>query len=219
MLNAVKIGTSALNLKYVDVSHRKYNIVKRGLDILISGIAIVILCLPMLVLMLCIYIDDPGKVIFAQTRIGRNAEPFRIYKIRTMVASTPGNLSAAEFRDADRYVTRLGSLLRKASLDELPQLLNVFKGDMSIVGPRPLIAEESKIHLLRKQYGIYQTRPGITGLAQINGRNNLSTRSKVAWEVKYLENYGFATDLRILLRTIPKILCGADVNRDFGKSA
>lgn len=208
-----------MDLKYVDVSHRKYSIVKRAMDILISSIAILILCIPMLLLMLCIYIDDPGKVIFAQSRIGRGAKPFRIYKIRTMVASTPGNLSAREFRDADRYVTRMGALLRKASLDELPQLLNVFKGDMSIVGPRPLIAEESKIHALRKQYGIYQTRPGITGLAQINGRNNISSREKVAWEVRYLEQYGFFTDLRILLGTIPKILCGADVTRDFTKAA
>lgn len=219
LVNAVKSETSQLDLKYVDVSHRKYSIVKRAMDILISSIAILILCIPMLLLMLCIYIDDPGKVIFAQSRIGRNAKPFRIYKIRTMVASTPGNLSAREFRDADRYVTRMGALLRKASLDELPQLLNVFKGDMSIVGPRPLIAEESKIHALRKQYGIYQTRPGITGLAQIHGRNNISSREKVAWEVRYLEKYGFATDLRILLGTIPKILCGADVTRDFSKAA
>ena len=219
LVNAVKSETSQMDLKYVDVSHRKYSIVKRAMDILISSIAILILCIPMLLLMLCIYIDDPGKVIFAQSRIGRNAKPFRIYKIRTMVASTPGNMSAREFRDADRYVTRMGALLRKASLDELPQLLNVFKGDMSIVGPRPLIAEESKIHALRKQYGIYQTRPGITGLAQINGRNNISSREKVAWEVRYLEQYGFFTDLRILLGTIPKILCGADVTRDFTKAA
>lgn len=219
LVNAVKSETSQMDLKYVDVSHRKYSIVKRAMDILISSIAILILCIPMLLLMLCIYIDDPGKVIFAQSRIGRGAKPFRIYKIRTMVASTPGNLSAREFRDADRYVTRMGALLRKASLDELPQLLNVFKGDMSIVGPRPLIAEESKIHALRKQYGIYQTRPGITGLAQINGRNNISSREKVAWEVRYLEQYGFFTDLRILLGTIPKILCGADVTRDFTKAA
>lgn len=219
LVNAVKSETSQLDLRYVDVSHRKYSIVKRAMDILISSIAILILCIPMLLLMLCIYIDDPGKVIFAQSRIGRGAKPFRIYKIRTMVASTPGNLSAREFRDADRYVTRMGALLRKASLDELPQLLNVFKGDMSIVGPRPLIAEESKIHALRKQYGIYQTRPGITGLAQINGRNNISSREKVAWEVRYLEQYGFFTDLRILLGTIPKILCGADVTRDFTKAA
>lgn len=218
MLHAIKNEAVQLDLRYVDVSHRSYNSVKRVLDILISGAAILVLCIPMLLLMLLIYIDDPGKVIFAQNRIGRNAKPFRIYKIRTMVASTPGNLSAREFRDADRYVTRMGALLRKASLDELPQLLNVFKGDMSIVGPRPLIAEESKIHALRKQYGIYQTRPGITGLAQIHGRNNLSTHKKVAWEVRYLEHYGFWTDLRILFSTIPKILCGADVTRDFGES-
>lgn len=206
------------DLAYIDVSHRKYNIAKRGIDILISAFAMLILLLPMLALMLCVYIDDPGRVIFAQARIGKNGRPFKIYKIRTMVASTPGNLSAAEFRNADRFVTRMGGFLRKTSLDEIPQLINVLKGDMSIVGPRPLIAEESRIHELRTLYGVYQTRPGITGLAQINGRNNISNNSKVRWEVKYLENYGLKEDLRIMFATVPKILCGADVKvKDFEK--
>jgi len=165
----------------------------------------------MLILMMCVYIDDPGKVIFAQNRVGKDGKLFKIYKIRTMRASAPGNLSAAEFRHADQFVTRMGGLLRKFSLDELPQLMNVLKGDMSIIGPRPLIAEESRIHELRMQFGVYQTRPGITGLAQINGRNNISVSGKVRWEVKYLENYGFKEDFRILFSTIPKILLGTDV--------
>ena len=86
---------------------------------------------------------------------------------------------------------------------------------MSIIGPRPIIAEESRIHELRKRYGVYQTRPGITGLAQINGRNNISTTQKVWWEVKYLQNFSFKTDFKILFATVPKILCGADVTKDF----
>lgn len=206
---------SLQGLRYIDVSHRKYNAIKRILDICISLAAMIVLLIPMAIIMLLVYIDDPGKVIFSQERIGLHGQIFRIYKIRTMVASTPGNLSADEFRDADRYVTRMGALLRKASLDELPQLLNVLKGEMSIIGPRPLIAEESKIHELRTRYGVYQTRPGITGLAQINGRNNISTKNKVRWEVKYLENYGFITDFKILFNTVPKIICGVDVVKNF----
>ena len=199
------------DLQYIDVSNRKYNTVKRILDIIISVAALLVLIIPMLILLMCVYIDDPGKAIFAQNRVGKDGKLFKIYKIRTMLVSAPGNLSAAEFRDADRFVTRMGTLLRKFSLDELPQLFNVLKGDMSIIGPRPLIAEENRIHELRMQYGVYQTRPGITGLAQINGRNNVSTSGKVRWEVRYLENYGFKQDFGILFCTIPKILLGTDV--------
>lgn len=199
------------DLQYIDVSKSKYHPFKRILDIVISGIALLVLFIPMVILMLCVYIDDPGKIIFAQNRVGKDGKLFKIYKIRTMVAAAPGNLSAAEFRNADRFVTRMGVLLRKFSLDELPQLVNVLKGDMSIIGPRPLIAEESRIHELRTQFGVYQTRPGITGLAQINGRNNISVSTKVRWEVKYLENYGFKEDFCILFSTIPKILLGTDV--------
>lgn len=205
-------------LQYIDVSNRKYHIVKRVLDIMISAFALILLCIPMLILMMCVYIDDPGRVIFAQNRVGKDGKLFKIYKIRTMLASAPGNLSAAEFRHADQFVTRMGNWLRKLSLDELPQLVNVLKGDMSIIGPRPLIAEESRIHELRMNYGVYQTRPGITGLAQINGRNNISVTDKVRWEVKYLEGYGFKQDMQILFSTIPKILCGADVTvKEFEK--
>lgn len=209
--NARLQSSKLQDLRYIDVSNRKYHIVKRAMDIVISALALLVLLIPMLILMMCVYLDDPGKVIFAQNRVGKDGKLFKIYKLRTMVASAPGNLSAAEFRDADRFVTRTGNLLRKFSLDELPQLVNVLKGDMSIIGPRPLIAEESRIHELRLQFGVYQTRPGITGLAQINGRNNVSTSGKVRWEVKYLENYGFKEDFSILFSTIPKILLGTDV--------
>ncbi len=203
------------DLQYIDVSNRKYHAVKRVLDIIISAAALLVLGIPLLILLMCVYIDDPGKVIFAQNRVGKDGKLFKIYKIRTMRATAPGNLSAAEFRDADRFVTRMGNLLRKFSLDELPQLINVLKGDMSIIGPRPLIAEESGIHKLRLKYGIYQTRPGITGLAQINGRNNISTKEKVYWEIKYLEKYSLKQDLAILFGTLPKILLGTDVNKKF----
>ena len=202
-------------LHHVDVGASKYHGLKRAMDFCIALVATIILFIPMVILLLCVYIDDPGKVIFAQARIGRDAKPFHIYKIRTMIASAPGNMSADEFRDASRFVTRMGKFLRKSSLDELPQLINVLKGDMSIIGPRPLIAEESRIHKLRLNCGVYQTRPGITGLAQINGRNNISTAEKVWWEVKYLENFGLKQDLKILFGTLPKILLGADVNKNF----
>ncbi len=216
-LSAAQKQSLQLELQYYDVSASPYHRVKRILDIVIAGVATLILLIPMAILLLLVYIDDPGKVIFTQNRVGKDGKLFHIYKVRTMVAGTPQNLSAAEFRDADRYVSRMGAFLRKTSLDELPQLINVLKGDMSIIGPRPLIAEESRIHELRKRYGVYQTRPGITGLAQINGRNNISTTQKVWWEVKYLQNFSFKTDCKILFATVPKILRGADVTKDFSR--
>ena len=216
-LSAAQKQSLQLELQYYDVSASPYHRVKRILDVVIAGVATLILLIPMAILLLLVYIDDPGKVIFTQNRVGKDGKLFHIYKVRTMVAGTPQNLSAAEFRDAARYVSRMGAFLRKTSLDELPQLINVLKGDMSIIGPRPLIAEESRIHELRKRYGVYQTRPGITGLAQINGRNNISTTQKVWWEVKYLQNFSFKTDCKILFATVPKILRGADVKKDFSR--
>lgn len=204
-------GASGAPLEYIDVSHRGYSRIKRALDLCICSVALLVLLVPLLLILLCTYIDDPGRPIFTQYRVGRDGVPFKIYKIRTMKNTAPGNLSAAEFRDASKYITRLGGFLRRYSLDELPQLLNVIKGDMSLVGPRPLIREESNIHRLRKQYGIYQVRPGVTGLAQINGRNNISTLEKVRWDIEYLRRYGFLTDLGILFGSIPKILRGTDV--------
>lgn len=205
-------------LEYIDVSHRGYTHVKRAMDFCIAAVALIVLAIPLALILLCTCIDDPGNPIFTQKRIGRGGKPFRIYKIRTMKVTAPGNLSAAEFRNASKYITRIGGFLRSSSLDELPQLLNVLKGDMSLIGPRPLILAENRIHKLRTRYGVYQLRPGITGLAQINGRNNISVREKVGWEVEYMRRYGLACDLKILFGSIPKILRGTDVvaeNREY----
>lgn len=179
--------------------------VKRAIDIIASFFAILILFLPSLIIMLAVFIDDPGKVFFRQYRVGKNGKRFKLYKFRTMKKETPKYLATMEVDDPDKYITRLGHFLRKYSLDEIPQLLNVFKGDMSLVGPRPLISDEYEIHQMRTKLGVYSIRPGVTGLAQINGRDTVDPETKVRWDHKYLETIGLATDIRILFATVPKV--------------
>lgn len=199
------------NLKYVDVSGRCYCKVKRALDVVISLTGLIFLLIPFLAISLLIYMDDPGKVLFSQKRVGLHGETFTMYKFRTMKMNAPKYVSTHELRDPKRYVTPIGNTLRKYSLDEIPQLINVLKGDMSLVGPRPLIWNERQIHEYRMRFGVYNIRPGITGLAQINGRDMVKPGEKIQWDVKYLENFGFLQDLRIFFATIPKVSSGKDV--------
>ena len=124
-------------------------------------------------------------------------------------------MSTSEVDDPNRYITRIGRILRRLSIDELPQLINVLKGDMSIVGPRPLISAEYQIHDLRMKYGVYKIRPGLTGLAQIHGRDMVAPADKVRWDVRYLEEFGFWTDVKIVLSTIPKVIGGNGVAEGF----
>lgn len=193
------------DLRYIEAPRGPYWYIKRAADILLSASALLVLILPMALLALIIYIDDPGKVFFSQYRVGLFGKRFKIYKFRTMKTETPKYVSTMELEHPERYITRVGTFLRKTSLDELPQLFNVLKGDMSIIGPRPLISDEYEIHQMRMRYGVYNVRPGITGLAQINGRDMVLPRDKVHWDVKYVEHYGFAEDLKIFFATIPQV--------------
>ena len=188
-----------------------YRFFKRAADIVISGMALLFLVVPFLIIMLAVFIDDPGKIFFRQYRVGRHGKRFKIYKFRSMKKNTPKYMSTAEVEDPDKYITRVGKILRKTSLDELPQLINIFKGDMSLVGPRPLISDEYEIHQMRSHFGVYELRPGVTGLAQINGRDTVLPEAKVRWDVKYLETFGLKTDIKILLATIPKVFGGVGV--------
>lgn len=199
------------DLQYVPMPGKGYRAVKRGLDILLSSLGLLVLAVPMAVLTLVIYIDDPGKVLFRQYRVGKDGKRFRFYKFRSMKMDTPKYLSTSEVDTPEKYITRLGKILRKTSLDELPQLFNVLRGDMSLVGPRPLISDEYEIHQMRMRFGVYNVRPGVTGLAQINGRDTVSAVDKVHWDVKYVKNFGLAMDMKILLSTVPKVFGGSDV--------
>lgn len=194
------------HLAYTDVSGRSYGRVKRVLDVLLSLLALVILLIPMGMIALVIYLDDPGAIFFTQFRIGLHEKPFRLYKFRTMRRQTPGYVASAEMNEGGRYITRVGRFLRRSSLDELPQLLNVLKGDMSLVGPRPLIAGEREMHAMRSRFGVYNIRPGLTGLAQVNGRDEVDAVGKLCWDVKYLAEFGVRTDWKVLVATVPCVL-------------
>ena len=182
-----------------------YRFVKRAADVLFSFVLLALLYIPMLVISIAIRVSTGESSIFRQKRIGRNGRVFVCYKFRTMRKDAPSNLSTAEFKNAEKYITPIGKLLRRSSLDELPQLFNVLTGDMSIVGPRPLIADESEVHLMRKGSGAYYARPGITGLAQVMGRDELDDVLKVYYDTQYVYNMRFSEDVRILLLTFFKV--------------
>ena len=204
------------DLQRVDVSSRAYCFLKRTVDIVASFLALLVLLVPMAVIALIIRIIDPGKVIFSQNRVGRNGKLFRIYKFRTMRVNAPKYMATSNVDDPRKYLTPLGRTLRKWSLDELPQLINVLKGDMSLVGPRPLIPNEEEIHTMRERFGVYSVRPGVTGLAQINGRDTISPAEKVRWDVRYVENFGPVLDLKILFATVPKVFGREGIVEGYG---
>ena len=194
-------------------SANKYFVLKRVLDVIFSAVLILLLLLPMAIIWLAVALTSKGGGIFRQTRIGKGGRRFTCYKFRTMYINAPRSCPAAKL-DAKKFITPVGKFLRRTSLDELPQLFNVLKGDMSLVGPRPLIAEETKVHEGRARLGVYNLRPGITGLSQICGRNNLPDEQKVAFDAKYLEEFGVLQDVKIVAATVFKVLRGDGVEAE-----
>ena len=186
--------------------------VKRILDIFFSSILIFLLAPFMLIISLAIVIESRGGAIFKQKRMGRNGKIFMCYKFRSMIKDAPHSIPAKELVNSERYVTRVGKLLRRSSLDELPQLFNVLLGDMSLVGPRPLICEETEVHRLRERAGIYSLRPGLTGLAQINGRNLLCDSEKIENDKLYLDNVKMRLDLKIVFMTFGCVFTGKGIS-------
>lgn len=189
----------------------KYIKVKRVLDAVISLIAIIVLLPVFIIVSLAIKIDSRGPILFKQTRIGIDHKYFSLYKFRTMTIDTPKYCPTNMFNDSDKYITRVGRFLRKTSIDELPQLINVLKGEMSIIGPRPLIPSEVNVHILRDSEDVYSVLPGITGLAQINGRDNIDIVTKVKYDSDYVRNISFKTDIEILFKTVIKVLKREDI--------
>ena len=180
---------------------------KRIIDISFSLIALIFFAIPMLIIGICIKIDSKkDPVLFKQVRIGKNDVPFRIYKFRTMRPEAPHQMATGEFKNSEEYITKIGTKLRKSSLDELPQFLNVLKGDMSIVGPRPLIPKEKEILAWRDKYGVEKVLPGITGLAQVNGRDELIGKEKARYDADYANNISFLLDLKILVKTVNDVI-------------
>lgn len=174
---------------------------KRLFDIFVSFFALIILS-PLFIVICFINLLTPDtKVFFSHERRGRRGKPFKIYKFQTMKNNTP-NCATGELENPDQYITRLGRILRKTSLDELPQLWNILKGDMSFVGPRPLISSEIRAHRMRLEYDVYRFRPGLTGLAQVKGRDNISLMKKMKLDKLYCDNWSIKMDIVILLQSV-----------------
>ena len=173
-----------------------YFMVKRLMDIILSLSSIILLIPLFIIIGILIKRDSKGPVIFKQERYGKNKEPFYIYKFRTMRLDAPNDVSTEELKDSKNYITKIGGFLRRTSLDELPQLFNILLGQMTVVGPRPVVLKEKNLIALRDIYGANNIKPGITGWAQINGRDLLSVEEKAKLDGYYVENMGFKMDIK-----------------------
>jgi len=182
------------------------HVIKRLFDLLLSLLGLLILSPILLLLCLILFLDDPGPIFFCQKRVGRNKKLFSILKFRTMKVSTPRDCPTHLLADPDRYITRVGRFLRKTSLDELPQLFNIFLGQMSIIGPRPALWNQDDLIAERDRYGANGVRPGLTGLAQIRGRDELPIAEKARLDGEYVAKLSFLTDLRCFFGTFAAVL-------------
>ena len=185
---------------------RFYLTVKRLLDFVLSLIGIVVLIPVFIIIGILIKVDSRGPVIFKQKRYGKNKQPFYIYKFRTMASDAPQNVATKDLNDSKKYITKIGAFLRRTSLDELPQLFNILLGQMTIVGPRPVVLKEENLIIARDLYGANDIKPGITGWAQINGRDLLSIEEKAKLDGYYVENMGFKMDIKCFFKTIQYVL-------------
>ena len=183
-----------------------YHYIKRGIDIILSGMAIVSLSPLLLFLCIAIKLDTPGPILFKQKRVGIHRSFFQIYKFRTMRIDTPKDVPTHMLENPEQYITKVGKFLRKTSLDELPQIFNIFKGEMSIVGPRPALWNQDDLVAEREKYGANDVTPGLTGWAQINGRDELEIPDKARLDGEYIKHLGPWMDLKCFLGTVGSVL-------------
>ena len=193
------------------------DVYKRIFDFVFSLIGIVALAVPMLIVAIVIKIDSPKEqILFRQKRVGKNDREFTMYKFRSMRQDAPHEMATKNFENPEAYITPVGKFIRKASLDELPQLFNVLKGDMSLIGPRPLITSEKDVLALRDKYGASRILPGITGLAQIHGRDEITNKNKASYDGKYTLNISLLLDLSIFFKTVLDVIHGRGVHEGKG---
>ncbi|MBS4212679.1 sugar transferase [Neobacillus rhizophilus] len=183
-----------------------YLSIKRLLDIILSLIGLIILSPIFLILVIAIKVDSKGPVLFKQKRVGTNKTHFNILKFRTMRIDTPKDTPTHLLKNPDQYITKMGKFLRKTSLDELPQIWNIFVGQMSIIGPRPALWNQYDLISERDKYGANDVRPGLTGWAQINGRDELSITVKARLDGEYVNKISFWMDVKCFFMTIVSVL-------------
>lgn len=186
---------------------KHYLVMRSVIDRILAGIALAILSPLFLIVSIAQKISAPDEpIFFLQKRVGKNAHCFNIIKFRTMKSSAPKNVATGDLADPQIYISRLGRFLRDTSIDELPQLANVVKGDMSLIGPRPLVYTEREIRFLRRWYGVYQVTPGITGWAQVNGRDTVDIYDKVYYDREYVQNVSLKFDLKVIWKSVLVVL-------------
>lgn len=180
--------------------YKKY--LKRIIDFILACAGLIVLSPVFLILILCIKLDSKGPVIFKQKRVGKNKKYFNIYKFRTMKIETPKEMPTHLLEDPDFFITKVGKVMRKTSLDELPQIINILKGEMAIIGPRPALWNQYDLIDERDKYGANDIRPGLTGWAQINGRDELEISVKAKLDGDYVERESFMMDVKCFIGTI-----------------
>ena len=179
---------------------------KRALDLLLSGIGLLLAGVPMLIVAAVIKAEDPGPAVFRQKRVGIHKTYFTLYKFRSMKMSTPHDVPTHQLENPEQYLLKSGKFIRKYSIDELPQLLNIFRGDMSIIGPRPALWNQDDLIAERDRYGANDVKPGLTGWAQINGRDELEIPVKAKLDGDYAKKISFLFDSRCFFGTFFKVL-------------
>ena len=184
--------------------YRKY--IKRWIDIVLSGLGLLILAVPMAVFAVIVKLDSRGPVLFWQDRVGLHKEIFKMPKFRTMYTETPADMPTHLLSDPQRWITPVGRVYRKLSIDELPQLWSIFTGKMSIIGPRPALWNQDDLIAERDKYGANDVRPGLTGWAQINGRDELEIPVKAKLDGEYVEKMSFLFDCRCFFGTVAAVL-------------
>lgn len=182
------------------------NCLKRVIDFILSLCGLIVLSPIFLVLCIWIKLDSKGPILFKQKRIGINKSYFNIYKFRTMYVDTPKDMPTHMLSNPDQYITKSGKFLRKTSLDELPQIINILKGEMAVIGPRPALWNQDDLIAERDIYGANDVRPGLTGWAQINGRDELEIPVKAKLDGEYVNNISFLFDLKCFFGTITSVL-------------
>ena len=190
--------------------YMNYDLNKRFFDLIILFICLIIFIVPILIISICIRITSKNSVIYWSERIGKDNVIFKMPKFRTMKVNTP-SVASHLLNKPEIWITPVGKFLRKFSLDELPQLWSVFKGEMSFVGPRPALYNQKDLIKLRTKNSVHKILPGITGLAQINGRDRLSIKEKVLFDIEYLKNKRLVLDIKIISITLKKMLSTSGV--------
>lgn len=196
-----------------------YGVLKRFFDIILSLVAIIVFSWLLIIIAIAIVVEDKGNILFKQKRIGKNKKEFYIYKFRTMKVSTPKDVPTHLLDNPESYITKIGGFLRKTSLDELPQLFNILKGDMSIVGPRPALWNQFDLIDLRDKNASNSVRPGLTGWAQVNGRDELPIDVKAGFDGEYIKKMSIVFDIKIILMTVVSVFTSKGVREGRNESS